>query len=89
MKSLIMLLIVFVVTGANAATKYVFEPKAGKVEFKTKGWPNLITIKGEGTGVTGHLEEKTPGTITGTLEFDLTTLKTGIDLRDSHMKETI
>ena len=68
-----------------AATKYNFTPETGMVEFKTKGWPNLITIKGKGTGVTGGLVED-QGTVTGQLTFDLTTLKTGISLRDDHMK---
>ncbi len=68
------------------ATEYEFKPEAGKVEFKTKGWPNLVTIKGEGTGVTGKLSQAADK-VNGELVFNLTTLKTGIDLRDSHMKD--
>lgn len=68
-----------------AATNYSFKPEVGKLEFKTKGWPNLITIKGEGKGVTGTVTSD-DGKVQGALSFDLTTLKTGIDLRDDHMK---
>lgn len=71
---------------AVGASQFEFKPEAGKVEFKTKGWPNLVTIKGEGQGVIGKLAEEA-GKVSGELSFDLTSLKTGIDLRDTHMKD--
>jgi len=72
---------------AQSAVQYNFKPDTGKVAFKTKGWPNLVTIKGEGKGVIGNLTLQ-EGKVTGELTFDLTTLKTGIELRDDHMKDT-
>ncbi len=72
---------------AQAATQYQFQPDAGKVVFKTKGWPNLVTIKGEGKGVAGNLSEDT-GKVSGEITFQLAQLKTGIELRDNHMKDT-
>lgn len=71
---------------AQAMVAYKFQPSQGKIEFKTKGWPSLITIKGEGEGVQGQLINK-DGKLNGQLQFQLSTLKTGIDLRDTHMKD--
>lgn len=87
MKNLILIAItaLFAQSLFAAPSTYVIKPPMGKVEFKTKGWPNLITIKGEGTGVAGQVRAEA-GKANGTLTFDLTTLKTGIDLRDDHMK---
>lgn len=72
-------------TTAFAASQFQFSPDKGAVEFKTKGWPNLVTIKGKGQGVSGQLSES-ENKISGSLSFDLQTLKTGIELRDDHMK---
>lgn len=54
--------------------------------FVAKGRPALIAIKGTGDGATGSLNEMN-GTITGEIQFQLKSLKTGIDLRDSHLKD--
>jgi polyisoprenoid-binding protein YceI len=70
---------------AKSAPQFDIKPDQGKVEFKTKGWPNLVNIKGEGEGLQGQLTQNDKK-ISGTLSFNLTTLKTGIDLRDEHMK---
>ncbi len=87
MKTIIGLLFLFNISHAAInASQFDFKPDAGKVEFKTKGWPNLVTIKGEGKGVKGQLKANA-GKVSGDLSFDLTTLKTGIELRDTHMKE--
>jgi polyisoprenoid-binding protein YceI len=86
MKILILTFITLLSTTTWATQQFQFKPQAGKVVFKTKGWPNLVTIKGEGTGVSGVLMEEM-GKVSGELNFDLTTLKTGIELRDSHMKD--
>lgn len=85
MKSLTLCLLLLISSSAFATTTFDFKPEVGKVEFKTKGWPNLVTIKGKGNGATGTLTE-TDGKVSGTLTFDLTSLNTGIDLRDDHMK---
>ena len=87
MKNILLLITFIMAQGAFAsATQFDFKPEMGKVVFKTKGWPNLVVIKGEGQGVTGALTE-TAGKVSGELTFDLTTLKTGITLRDDHMKD--
>ncbi len=84
-KTILTLLITLTASVSLAAVKYSFKPTAGTVEFKTKGWPSLITIKGKGEGVTGDLAN-TENKLSGTLTFNLDSLKTGIDLRDDHMK---
>ena len=76
---------VTLITSSVALGNYHFKPNNGKVSFKTKGWPSLITIKGESKGVQGELKEM-DGKVSGALSFDLQTLKTGISLRDDHMK---
>jgi len=83
---LVSLAIIFQVSVCLSAQKYSFEPEKGKVAFKTKGWPNLINIKGEADGFKGLLEEVSKNKISGKLIFALDKLKTGIDLRDDHMK---
>ncbi len=65
---------------------YVFRAEVGRVEFTAKGYPGFIKIKGEGQGVSGVLKvlkEK----VSGDLTFSLKSLKTGIHLRDRHLKE--
>lgn len=86
MKILIVLTSLFLTLTSFAATEYQLAPKQGKVEFKTKGWPNLVVIKGVGQGPAGALIEDN-GKISGQISFDLTTLDTGIALRDDHMKK--
>jgi hypothetical protein len=60
--------------------------KDGLVKFLAVGRPSALKIKGEGAAPTGELKE-TDGKLSGKFEFDLNTLKTGISMRDSHMKE--
>lgn len=83
---LILCIIFFATQNLLAASKYKFDSKAGKTVFETKGWPSLIVIKGEGLGAKGELIEDQK-TLSGELIVDLTSLKTGIDLRDNHMKD--
>lgn len=87
LRNTLITLIAFIGTAsfASAKTTYKFQPKLGKVEFKTKGWPNLITINGTADGFEGTLVD-TDGKVNGTLTFELEKLKTGISLRDDHMK---
>ena len=86
LKHLTMLLFIVVSFQTQAASQYSFEPTQGKTLFEAKGWPSLITIKGEGVGATGTLSEVND-MLTGSLAVDLNTLTTGIDLRDEHMKD--
>lgn len=69
---------------AHAAV-YKISSEKGKVAFLAKGKPALISIKGEGVGASGELHEEN-GLISGEIEFELKSLKTGIDLRDEHLK---
>jgi len=65
-------------------------PENGQVEFRAIGRPSALKIVGKGTGPAGDLTlEGQPGThvVQGTLTFKMSTLKTGIGLRDNHMKE--
>lgn len=63
-----------------------FEPaSASRVAFKAVGRPSLLKINGEGASVHGRLEVKDGGA-SGRFEVNLDELKTGIDLRDEHMK---
>ncbi len=71
---------------AKSFADYEFLKNDGKIEFFAKGWPSLLKINGLGEGAYGHLKE-TDGYLSGKINFDLKTLKTGIDLRDQHMKE--
>ena len=70
---------------AQAATIQV-QPPQGKIEFHAVGRPSMIKVNGEGKGPEGSLN--LDGTkITGDLTFDMTSLNSGIGMRDEHMKE--
>lgn len=63
----------------------------GKTEFVAVGRPSAIKIAGEGSGPEGRLELKKAGedvSVSGEIQVDLESFKTGIGLRDRHMKET-
>ncbi len=67
------------------AAIYKLSPDSGKVTFLAKGKPALISIKGEGEGATAALKEKDQ-MLNGEVSFQLKSLKTGIELRDDHLK---
>lgn len=78
--------LVFLATCAlGQAATYKISPAQGHISFTAKGRPALISIKGQGEGVAGILTEKNK-LLSGELSFQLTTLKTGIELRDDHLK---
>ncbi len=52
----------------------------GTATFTAQGNPGLITIAGTGVPVTGD-------TVTGTFVAQLSGIKTGINLRDTHLKD--
>jgi polyisoprenoid-binding protein YceI len=58
----------------------------GHVHFLAVGRPAMIKINGEGQSLSGQIDEQA-GKVSGTFQFDLTGLQTGIELRDRHMKE--
>ncbi len=69
-----------------APTSIPVAASQGKIEFHAVGRPSMIKINGEGKGPTGIL--KVNGSkIEGDLTFDMTSLTSGISMRDTHMKE--
>lgn len=58
----------------------------GKTEFHAVGRPSLIKVNGEGKGPEGALQVEGVK-VAGDLALDLTSLTTGISMRDEHMKE--
>lgn len=60
--------------------------RSGSVEFLATGWPSALQIHGKGTGPQGTLTV-TDHSVQGSLAVDLTSLETGIGLRDRHLKD--
>lgn len=71
---------------AQALTEIKTVPTAGRIQFEAVGRPSMIKIKGEGEGASSSLQLN-QNKISGEFLFKLESLKTGIDLRDEHMKE--
>lgn len=59
--------------------------ESGSTKFLAVGKPSLLKINGNGGGPKGDLTVSN-NMVTGQLEVDMTSFKTGIDLRDDHMK---
>lgn len=57
-----------------------------RVEFLAVGKPSAIKIRGNGGSVRGVIGVS-DSSVSGTVDFDLESLDTGIGLRNSHMKE--
>lgn len=58
----------------------------GHTEFVAIGKPAMLKIRGESQGPQGQLILK-DAKVSGNIKIDLKELKTGIDLRDEHMKK--
>ena len=86
MKHLIAIIIAISVSSASFGATYKFKTDQGKVSFLARGRPALISINGVGQGLSGDLNEK-DGRLSGELSFQVESLKTGIELRDEHMKK--
>ncbi len=69
-----------------AAISIKSQPNKGQIQFEAVGRPSMIKIKGEGSAIASSLVLN-QNALTGVVAFSLTSLKTGIDLRDEHMKE--
>lgn len=63
---------------------YSVNSEKNVVEFLAKGKPAIISIQGIGEKLSGTILHKDE-LLNGELEFDLSSLKTGISLRDDHM----
>jgi len=92
MKSNIIFLVLFAFSAIAAADKQTnkqevdLSKSTGVVSFLAVGRPSAIKIRGEGGHPTG-LVTIDNHKLSGKLNFDLNSLKTGIDTRDHHMKE--
>lgn len=81
-----LLLFLFSTSLLAAPLKLDLSKAKSSVKFTATGNPSALVITGEAEGLTGVLSRE--GTkASGEAEFDLTKLKTGISLRDTHMKE--
>lgn len=70
---------------AQAATTIPVQASQGKVEFHAVGRPSMIKVNGEGKGPEGSLTID-GAKVSGDLTFDMTSLSSGIGMRDDHMK---
>lgn len=68
------------------ATDWTVKSDASTVGFLAVGKPGFLKIRGEGAKLAGSASI-VDGKLTGTFEVGLADLKTGIDMRDEHMKE--
>lgn len=71
--------------GANASV-ISLNQKAGKVTFLATGNPGFLKINGKGEGPEGEINIEN-NKINGVIKVKIESLKTGISLRDRHMKE--
>lgn len=69
-----------------AAIELKTSKSAGQIEFEATGRPSMIKIKGQGEGATSKFILD-GNQLKGVVSFNLDSLKTGIELRDQHMKE--
>ena len=72
--------------GFSAAQAAIVETTKGHVEFLAIGKPSAIKIRGKGNDLKSDLQVK-DNQVSGKFIFNLESLQTGIELRDSHMKE--
>ncbi len=74
---------------ASAPVKFMATSRDGKNVIKFVSKAPLETIEGVTSRIEGNLDVDlaNPAAATGQLEVDLTTLKTGIDMRDQHLRE--
>lgn len=73
-----------VATTENA--KILVQADHGKLEFHAVGRPSMIKVNGEGKGPQGTLSI-VANKVSGDLTIDMTSLNSGISMRDEHMKE--
>lgn len=83
MKALILLLLPLT---SLAATSLKNDAGTGTVEFLAVGRPSMLKIHGTAAGPAANLADDGKQ-LTGTIDFDLDKLDTGIAMRTEHMKE--
>lgn len=84
--SAVAVLSTFFTLSAFAADSQTLQVVDGSVGFLAIGKPSAIKIRGKGTPPKGEVQVAGKE-VTGELTFDETSLNTGIDMRDHHMKE--
>ncbi len=87
--SFILLTIFFILIFQNAqaeVNRISLLPEKTKITFDAIGNPGFINIEGKLILNNGELKLKDEK-FEGTIQLDLTKIETGIDLRDSHLKE--
>lgn len=73
-------------TSLTFANTLSFKSTDGKVSASAKGMPTLISINAQGKGIEGSIEHK-DAKLSGVINFDLSSLDSGVELRDEHMKD--
>jgi len=71
---------------ALSGINWAIQPEGNSVEFTAIGKPGFLEINGTGAVASGTIVEEV-GKVSGTIEVLLSPLKTGLELRDKHMKE--
>jgi polyisoprenoid-binding protein YceI len=74
-------------SAAPASQKFQLSSDGQRVEFLAVGRPSLIKIRGTSTRELQAQLSVSNGTVSGTFQFKLETLDTGIGKRDEHMKD--
>lgn len=86
MKIILVLFLTSLSLSSYAATQFKFSKDKGSIDGVAIGQPKALRIEIKGTGPSGDLVFKDKK-LTGLLAVDLSDLKTGVDMRDRHMKE--
>ena len=87
MKYFKLLALIAFATSASASQMTIqLDPNLGNVQFHASGHPSALKITGKGKAPEGTFKGSLQG-ISGTATFDLTSLETGVSMRDHHMKE--
>lgn len=74
------------ITATAQAETFTVDPAASPVEFKATGKPGFLKITGQKARLSGEAR-RDAGSFSGEFHVDLTALKTGMDLRDEHMRD--
>lgn len=82
----LLIALLFSLNTLSAATRTV-NLQRGEVVFKAIGKPSFLKVEGKGTQITADLKVNEQELISGIIMFDLSSLSTGIALRDQHMLE--
>lgn len=78
--------LLFAATAHAAVTELTQVAPKGRVEFEAIGRPSMIKIKGQSEAVESRFKVEKQ-LLSGEAKIKIDSFKTGIDLRDTHMKE--